>query len=45
MSGSYFHHQREARYNSEDDNEGMHDRPMELSGEMTGMVFPDKKSV
>jgi len=40
VSGRYFHHQREARYNPTADDEQAQDRLMELCGEMTGVVFP-----
>lgn len=39
VSGRYFHHQRQARYNSEADDEQMQDRLMELCGKMTGVAF------
>lgn len=40
VSGRYFHHQREARYNPAADDELMQDRLMKLCGEMTGVEFP-----
>lgn len=40
VSGRYFHHQREARYNPAADDVEAQDRLMQLCGEITVVVFP-----
>jgi NAD(P)-dependent dehydrogenase (short-subunit alcohol dehydrogenase family) len=41
VSGRYFYHQKEARYNPEADNESLQDRLLNLCKEITGVSFPE----